>query len=106
MSMKLIATTDLSTLYTPGRALGNNATFSDLINPLLLNAIYIGGVVAFVFLIFAGFNYISAAGDKNKIAQATNMLNYVLLGLVLIVSAFLITLIIGKVLGFNFLGQQ
>ena len=99
----LAITEPLGGLYTPSAALGGDgATLSKLINPLIANALIISGLVAFFVIIFAGFAYISGAGDKAKLAQSTQMLNYGILGLVVVVSAFLITNILGQVLGFKF----
>jgi hypothetical protein len=99
----LAATQGLDTYYAPASALGgSNVQLSKLLNPLMVNALIVSGIVAFFIILIAGFNYISGAGDKNKMAQSTLMLTYAILGLVIVVSAFLITRIIGSVLGFKF----
>ncbi len=93
----------LDALYPASLPLGgSNAQLSKLINPLIANTLIISGIVAFFVILFAGFSYISGAGDKNKMAQSTNMLTYAILGLVVVVSAFLITRILGSILGFTF----
>lgn len=98
------ATEDLSTIYAPGGALGGrNATIGVLLSPLIQNAIIFSALAAFLATIFAGFNYITSGGDKAKVQQATNMLNYALLGLVVAVAAFVITRIVGAIGGFDFL---
>ena len=101
------ATEDLSKFYTPGGALGGqNATIGTLLSPLINNAIVFSALAAFLATIFAGFNYITSGGDKAKVQQATNMLNYALLGLVVAVAAFVITKIVGTIGGFNFLNPE
>ncbi len=98
------ATEDLSTFYQPGQPLGGQgATLGKLLSPLIQNALIFTALAAFVATIFAGFQYITSQGDKAKVQQATNMLNYALIGLVLAVAAFVITQIIGKIGGFDFL---
>lgn len=98
------AVQDLSSLYEPGAKLGGSgATIGKLLSPILFNVLVISGVFALFTIFMAGFNYITGGGDKNKTAQALNMLNYAIIGLVLVVSAFLITRIMGAVLGFDFL---
>jgi len=93
----------LEDLYAPGQAMGGGgATIAKLINPLISNVLIISGLFAFFTIIFAGFAYITASGDKGKIEQAQNMLNYGILGLIVVVAAFLITRIIGAVFGFKF----
>lgn len=104
MVPKVIALVDLSTKYEPGKALGgSSATISKLVTPLIFNALVISGIVGFILLIFTGFNYINAGGDKNKIAQATNSINYILLGLALITASIVITVVVGNVLGIKLL---
>lgn len=96
-------TEDLSKFYTPGKALGGReATIGKLISPLIQNALILTALASFVAILIAGFSYITSGGDKAKVQQATNMLNYALLGLVLAVSAFVITQIVGQIGGFNF----
>lgn len=98
---------NLQDIYTPGAALGGaNASIAKFISPLINNILILGGIVAFGAIILAGFNYITGAGDKNKVAQAQNMLNYAIIGLVLIVAAYVITNLIGQLIGFNFFNQQ
>ena len=97
-------TEDISNFYTPGGALGgSSATIGKLLSPLIQNALIFTALTAFLATIFAGFNYITSQGDKAKVQSATNMLNYALIGLVLAVSAFVITQIGGAVGGFDFL---
>jgi len=100
----VLATVPLEDWYAPAKVLesGSEATLSKLINPLVFNILIISGIMAFIVIILAGFNYISASGDKGKIEQAQNMLNYGILGLILIVTAFLITRVMGAVIGFKF----
>ena len=93
----------LEDIYAPGKAVGGQgATIATLANPLIANVLIISGITAFLVIIFAGFAYISASGDKTKTEQAQNMLNYGILGLILIVTAFLITRVMGAVIGFKF----
>ena len=90
-------------VYAPANALGGtNATLSTLLNPLIANILIISGIFAFGTILFSGFTYISASGDKGKIAQAQLMLNYGIIGLVVVVAAFIITRLMGSILGFNF----
>src|SRR3989339_592591 len=98
-----LAAESLENLYAPAKALsgGSGATLAKLINPLIYNVLIISGLIAFIIII-TGFNYVSAGGDKGKIEQAQNMLNYSIIGLILVVLAFLITRVIGAIFGFKF----
>jgi hypothetical protein len=103
MFIKEVYASTLSDMYAPASAIGGDgAQLSKLLNPIMANALIISGIVAFFVILFAGFSFISGAGDKNKMVQSTHMLTYAILGLVVTVSAFLITRIIGTVIGFKF----
>ncbi|MBU1085305.1 MAG: hypothetical protein ABIJ43_00470 [Candidatus Beckwithbacteria bacterium] len=56
----------------------------------------IGGLLILVNIISAGYKYISAEGDANKIAQAGTTILHSIYGLILIVASFVIAAIIGQ----------
>ncbi|MBU1200547.1 hypothetical protein KJ953_03350 [Patescibacteria group bacterium] len=88
----------LADIYKPGEKLGGtSATFATLLNPLIVNILIISALAAFLTIIISGFNYITASGDKAKVEQSARMLNYALLGLAIIASAYLITRIVGSI---------
>jgi len=102
MLVKQALALDLTEIYKPAEALGgNSATLSKLINPLIANVLIISGIAALATILLSGFAYISASGDKGKTAQAQLMLNYGIIGLLVIVTAFIITRIIGSIFGFK-----
>lgn len=103
MFVKEALAIDLSTIYKPAAALGgSNATLSTLINPLINNILIISGIFALVVILLAGFSYITASGDKAKTDQASQALTYGIIGLVVVVAAFVVTRIMGAILGFKF----
>jgi hypothetical protein len=103
MNNNLLAVkTNLSTPYDPAsRLTGANASWSALISPIIQNTFIVIGTLALFTIIFAGFQYITSDGDENKIKQATTMLNYAIIGLVLAGTAYLIVKIIGTATGFT-----
>ena len=97
---------NLGSAYQPGNASvtgGASMTLSTLVNPLIANTLIISGVVAFFTIFLAGFNYITAGGDKTKTEQAQQMLNYGVLGIIVVAVAYLITNLIGTQLGIKLL---
>ena len=101
MISKVFAQQNLEDIYDPGSALGGTgAEVSTLAAPLVTNIMFISGLFAFFIIIFAGFQYITSSGDKNKVAQAQNMLNYGIIGLILVISSYLLTRLVGALLGF------
>lgn len=57
-----------------------------------LNAFYfIAGVTAVIVIIIAGIQYATSTGDSSRIGKAKNAILYAIVGLVIILSAFVIT---------------
>ena len=103
MLIRQVNAAALDGIYKPAASMGGTgATISTLVSPIIANTLIVSGLVAFFVILFAGFSYISGAGDKAKLTQSTQMLNYGILGLVVVVASYLITKIIGTVIGFNF----
>jgi len=100
--VKPVLAVNLSNIYEPAQKLGgNNATFSTLLNPLISNVLTLSALAAFLIIIVAGFKYITAGGDKAKAEQSARMLNYSLVGLALVATAFLITRIVGSIVNID-----
>jgi len=105
MLVKEALAIDLKTIYAPAEPFVGEGkdTLSTLINPLIYNILIISGIIAFGTIIVAGFSFVSAGGDKGKTAQASQALTYGIIGLVVVAAAFLITRLMGSILGFNFI---
>lgn len=102
---QVLAAIDLTSedVYAPAHALGgNNATLSTLINPIIANVLIVSGIVALGAILVSGFSFVAANGDKAKTAQASQALTYGIIGLVVVIAAFIITRIMGEILGFKF----
>lgn len=70
-------------------------------NTLLANALnltyFIAGAVAVIVIIAAGIFYVISSGDPGRITKAKNLLTYAIVGLIIVVSAFVITnFVIGR----------
>lgn len=64
-----------------------NSTFTGL-----LNATYwIAGVIAVIIIVVAGFMYVTSGGDAAKVVKAKNTIMSAVIGLVIIILAFVIT---------------
>ena len=69
---------------------GADSTLQDFIIKNINWAIGFSAVVAVVMIIFAGFKYITAGGDENKIGSATKTPTHAIVGLVVCFIAVLI----------------
>lgn len=90
------------TNFTPGPG----STISNLLTPAggvdLVNLAFIGvGIVFFVNLILAGWDYMLSSGDPKKAALASTRLTNGLTGLVMSITAFLVVKIFSTILGFS-----
>jgi hypothetical protein len=105
MTQKLLsAATNLQDIYAPGQPYGAvaNTKISQLLNPIINFVIIAIGIASFATLIFAGFNYITSNGDKNKVEMATQMFTYAIIGLVLVAASFIITNLMSAIIGGGF----
>ncbi len=58
----------------------------------LLNLVYfVLGIVAVIFIIMAGYRYLTSNGDPAKAQKAMQTILYAVIGLVVVVAAFAIT---------------
>jgi cytochrome bd-type quinol oxidase subunit 2 len=61
------------------------------------------GIAFLIYFVIGGITWISAGGDSSNIEKAKKMMTNAVIGMVVIASAFAITWIVGKVLGFDIL---
>ncbi len=73
-----------------GTKLEDDSKFPQLVKYLYEWGISLGGLAAFISLVMAGFQYLTSAGDTGKMSEARNQINSAVLGLVLLLSSFLI----------------
>lgn len=64
--------------------------FSVVIQNILSAVIAISGLVAVVFIIIGGINYMTSAGDPGKVKKAKDTILYALIGLIICALAFAI----------------
>lgn len=57
-----------------------------------LNLVYfLAGLVSVIVIIVAGIMYTTSSGDSSRVTRAKNLLTYSIVGLVVVLSAFVIT---------------
>lgn len=76
---------------------------SALISILLSNSIVIAGVILLFIFIFAGYSYIGAGGNPQKVQAATKYLTYGVAGFLLVFATFFIIRIIESITGVSIL---
>lgn len=85
-------------------------TAANLFSKIISNIIGVMTIFAGIWFIFqfiiGAFGWLSAGGDKNAIQQAQQRITNAFIGLVVIVAAYSITWLFGKLLGFEILQPQ
>ncbi len=91
---------DDATKYIEGMdPLGGDEGVLDLGKRVINLAIGLAALVCVVILIAAGYSYITAAGDEQKIEQAGKTLTYAIVGLVIcFISVILVEFVLNNVL--------
>ena len=54
------------------------------------------GIIFIVLLVLAGFNWMTAAGDEEKVTKAKNTIMCAVIGLIIIIAAYAITVFVFK----------
>jgi hypothetical protein len=78
------------------------APFRDIgqvITSLLQAAIFVGGLLFFIFFLIGGLQWITSGGDKEAVTAARNKIVNALIGLVILVGAFSVIKIIEVIFG-------
>ncbi|MBI4592227.1 hypothetical protein HY733_02155 [Candidatus Uhrbacteria bacterium] len=84
------AQTDLTTV---GTAIGTDATTNtlpELIGNIIAVLLSVLGIIFVVLVVYAGFLYLTAAGDDTKVKKAKTLLSQSIIGLVIIIAAYAI----------------
>ena len=70
-----------------------------LFENVVRSVISISGVALFIVLLISGFNFLFSGGDQKKLEQARGAMTNAIIGLVVIVIAYLIIQTISKITG-------
>lgn len=81
--------------------LGGYNNLGDLISALIALAYFVAGVAFFFMLIIGGIQWISAGGDPKALDGARKRITNAVIGLVIVVAAYAITVIVGQVFGIS-----
>lgn len=84
-----------------GKCVDSNGNQVDPVGLNLQNIInillYISGIIAVIYIVIAGFRYITSNGDSSSISKAKNNIMYALIGLVVAIMAYaIVNFVLGK----------
>lgn len=66
----------------------------DIIGKLIKGALSIAGVIFFAYIVWAGYLWMTAHGEEEKITQAKKMISGGVIGLVIVLAAYAITIFV------------
>lgn len=76
-------------------------TLGSIVGELLKYIFPIAGSLMFVFIIIAGFQWITSSGDPKKVESARNRMTYAILGFVLLIASYWLARIVQVILSPN-----
>ncbi len=88
----------------PGPVSVNNIGF--VISAIVGVMIIVAAVLAFLFLILGGIQWITSGGDKAGMEAARNKITAAIVGLIVVAAAWALMFLIGQFIGFNILAGQ
>lgn len=68
-----------------------NMSGEDLLANALNLAYFIAAIIAVIVIIISGIMYITSSGDPGRVTKAKNLITYAIVGLILVLVAFIIT---------------
>jgi len=68
-------------------------------NNVIRGALIFVGVVALLFIIYAGFSFVTSGGDPKKVQGARQTMTFAIIGLILVLLSFAILFFIGYLTG-------
>lgn len=74
-------------------------TLWELLDTIIVFIIYLAGPIAAIMIIIAGYFFVTAAGDPNKITTAKQIILYTLIGLLIILCATGLIKLFGEIFG-------
>lgn len=73
--------------------------FGDLLSSLLSGAMVLAALVAFMFLLWGAFEWITSEGDKSKLESARNRITQALVGLIVLAATTALFILLQQFLG-------
>jgi len=102
MNKKLLASDIIGNVTNPWEIVAPGAYSGEhgeglitLMNNLLKTAVAVAGIFAFINIIIAGYGFMSAGGNPDKITESWSKIWQSILGLVIVVGSFILAAVVG-----------
>lgn len=80
-----------------------NSTLGAVVSALLPYVLTAAGLVSFVFILFAGFQFLMSQGNPKQVEEARKKLTEAIIGFIVVFSSYWIIQIVEKILGVSIL---
>jgi len=80
---------------------GQGFTVEKILTQIIGWFLYVAGAIAVIYLIWAGYTYITSAGDPEKATKGRNSIVYAVIGIVVIVLSYVIVVTVASEAGKN-----
>lgn len=77
-----------------GRAAGAEGRIENITGTIINGALSLVGLIFLLLMVYAGFLWMTARGDEGQVEKAQNIVRTSMIGIVLVVSAYAITVFI------------
>lgn len=99
--MPLLAGAQFGSEPVPGGFDKSTTNVSQLIGKILNIVLGIVGLIAVLFLVWGGFQYITSAGDEEKVKSAKGTMINALIGVVVVILAYALVRVVTNAIGGN-----
>ena len=84
----------LQTGNTGGYDTGNSNTLFTVIQTFISAFLGLIGVMLLIYMLYAGYNWMTAQGDEEKVTKAKDTLNRAIIGAIIIIAAYAISIFV------------
>ena len=96
----LSVSTKASAAIQPGGGISTEASsFENIVNSALNYALGAAALIAAIYIIIAGFSYITSSGNAEKVQSATKTITYAIIGLIIVAISFALKAFVMQKLG-------
>jgi len=101
--MLKIFAADLTVPQPPGVRITD---VGQLISAIVGTLLILAALLAFLYLIMGGIQWITSGGDKTHMEEARNKITHAIVGLIIVGAAWAVMVLVQNFLGINVIGSQ
>lgn len=92
-------------IIPPKEGINPTVPLGSVISNIITIIFAIAALIVLFMLVIGAFQWITSGGEKDAVGKARSRITHALIGLAILALAFLITTVIGQILGINVLNQ-